>query len=170
MEAQLLQDNQHYTIPKPDVLTTKILNDTATLQDFIDYDKTLSNYLINLGYVYQYTDREDLHKFYGFLCMLIQQFKDFLTFVADINCDYQYEPDTTYTQHHSDNIKKLYCMTENAGYIQPENSNLPLPEVKLFYNWLTEMNNMEEIFSHTRTFFSSYNHYLFDALRRLINI
>lgn len=164
MEEQFLQDTKHHLIPKPDGLTKKILNNTATLHDFTKYDKTLSRYIVTLGYIYQQTNCKNIQSCYSFLSMLIQIFKDFFTYIADVNCQILYSADMSFLNIHKD-IPEFYCVKAEKSYSLID---LPISEIKLLYDWLANIIETEEIFSPNKSFFQVFNKNMIEALQKII--
>lgn len=146
----------------------------TTLQDFVDYDKKLSTYLALLGQQFVTIDRAEIKRFYEFLSVIIQQFKEFVTHVGSTNFGYSYPPDRSYLNNTSNEIKEFFFMSP-LSYMLPakfclfENEKLPLSELKLCVDWLTTIIEMEETFSPVHSLFSVYQHYVNDALIQLRN-
>lgn len=146
----------------------------TTLQDFVDYDKLLSTYLALLGQQFVTTDRAEIKRFYQFLSVIIQQFKEFITHVGFSNFDYSYTPDRSYINNASIEIKEFFFMSP-LSYMLPakfglfDNEQLPFSELKLCVDWLTTIIEMEETFSPVHSLFSVYEHYVTDALLQLQN-
>lgn len=159
-------------IPKPDGLTSKILNNSATVEDFIKYDQEVSSYLTALGVTYLETEREEIKRFYCFLSIIIQQFKEFLTFVASVNCNFSYHQNKCYTQYEDPLLDDMFLINNltlclPAKFMLMDNEKLPIYEVKLLYTWLSTIIDMEETFSPNISLFSGYNSYLTSALEEL---
>lgn len=174
MAVQCSQDIELYIVPKPDGLIVKILTNQTTRQDFVDYDEQLSRYLQRLGQQFETTDRAEIKRFYEFLSVIIQQFKEFLTYVCDSNFEYSYTPDRSYINHTNNDVREFFFMSP-LSYMLPakfalfENEHLPLSELKLCVDWLTTIIEMEETFSPVHSLFSVYEPYLTDALVQLQN-
>lgn len=171
MDTLYLQENTIYTIPKPDGLIKKILTSSATLEDFTKYDEQISQYLSKLGTAFLDTEREEIKRFYCFLTHIIQQFQEFLTFVAHVNFDFTYRKNMSYTQHNNNLLNDMYyndtMLMFRAKFRLDENEVLPVCEYRLIYIWLTTIIDMEETFSPNVSFFSDYHDYMKGALQEL---
>lgn len=166
------QENLIYMVPKTDGLTKKILDNTATVQDFVMFDEKISQYLSTLGIAYLETERKEIKRFYCFLSIVIQQFQEFLTFVAHVNFDYTYEKNVSYRLYKNNNLKEIFFFNDTilifpAKFGVFKDEKLPICDVKLAYVWLSTIIDMEETFSPNVSLFSDYHSYMISALEEL---
>ena len=174
MENQCLNDIGIYQVPTPIGLTTKILTNQAKLQDFVDYDDILSSYLSLFGKHYLVTNDKVVKRYYKFLAIVIQQFKNFITYVANTNFNYSYKPNYLYKENVTSEIKDFFfmsplCYSIPAKFCIFPGEKLPPKDIKLCYDWLTTIIEMEETFSPLHTLFSAYQHFVTSAVKELID-
>lgn len=137
------------------------------------YDEQISKYLVNLGMAFLDTERIEIKRFYCFLSHIIQQFQEFLTFVADVNFSYTYKKNMLYIQTKNSLLDEMYLndnlLMFRAKFCLDDGEKLPICEIKLLYTWLSMIIDMEETFSPNVSFFSDYHNYLKSALTELVN-
>ena len=114
-----------------------------------------------------------MKRYYSFLAVVIQQFKEFITYIAKTNFDFVYKPNIDFKKNVSLEVKDFFFMSP-LSYSLPakfgvfQDETLPPRDIKLSYEWLTTIIEMEETFSPHHTLFSAYQHFVTSAIQQLL--
>lgn len=165
-------DLQFYNVPE---FTFFLKEKKITKEQILLFDKQLASYLSITGNMYKNTKRQTLKEFYCFLCYILQQFQQYLQQLFKNSFFIDYNPDFSYKNKHSQNVSmKLYsfCSISNlfcAKYMTSNGEELPIPELKVFYKWLSQIIEIEQTLTPMNALFSGYQSSLSQAAEKLVH-
>lgn len=145
---------------------------TVTIQDFVDYDKKLVDYLNLLGDACLNSEPQ-IHELYRFLSIIILQFQTLIVDIAYDQCELVYFTDKS-LKHHVFYIPEVLDLKPpnfiDCDYAKLKfGDNIPLIEINLLYTWLLNIFETIDTVTPTTTFFKIYMPYFLKA-KEMLNL